>query len=131
MKDLPNYLKKRKILYSKSSSSQIFIELGNRFFQEKQWNDAIDFYERADFKEGLEEIGELSKQEGDFFTFLRIMNALSKEASEQEWEILGDRAQERGRLQDAIKAYRAGQNELKLKRVEKTIAPQDGEESQE
>ncbi len=131
MKDLPNYLKKRKLLYSKSSTAQILKELGDRFFQEKQWNDAIDFYEKADFKEGLEAIGELSVEKGDFFTFFRIVGLLEKEVSEQEWETLGDNAQELGRLQDAMRAYRKGQNELKLKRVEKTIEPQNEEEVQE
>ncbi len=124
MKGLPNYLKKQKLLYSEGSSLEELKGLGDRFFQEEQLNDAIDFYEKAEYKEGLEEIGRLSKDKGDFFSFQRVVDVLKREVSGEEWEALGDRAQELGCLRDAIKAYRMGQNDLKLQSVEKKIESQ-------
>jgi len=131
MKGLPNYLKKRKLLYSKGSSLEELKGLGDRFFQEEQLNDAIDFYEKAEYKEGLEAIGRLSKDKGDFFSFRRVVDVLKREVSGEEWEALGDRAQELGCLHNAIKAYRMGQNDLKLQSVEKKIESQGEKDIEE
>jgi tetratricopeptide (TPR) repeat protein len=131
MKDLPNYLKKRKLFYSEKSSPEELKEFGDLFLQEEQWNDAVDFYEKADCREGLEAVGKLSKDAGDFFTFQRIVEILKREVPSEEWEALGDSAQELGRLKDAMKAYQMAQNDIKLEGVKKKIEPKGEKEIEE
>lgn len=126
MKGIPNYLEKRKILYSKGSSPDKLKEMGDLFLRHDQWNDAIDFYEKAGYREGLEEILRLSKDLGDFFMFRRIVEILKVDLSNDEWESLGDRAMELGRFQDARKAYEMGQNKIKLHMLQEMMGIKEG-----
>jgi len=125
MKAIPNYLEKRRLLYSKGTSPEELKELGDLFLRHDHLNDAIDFYEKARYREGLEEIGRLSRDIGDFFLFRRVVDLLNLEVTAKEWETLGDRAMEFGRFQDARKAYRMSQNSRKLQMVEEAICPKE------
>lgn len=131
MKALPDYLKKRKLFYSERSSPEELKKFGDRFLQEEQWNDAVDFYEKADCREGLEAVGKLSKEAGDFFIFQRIGKILKREVSMEEWEALGDSSQELGRLQDAMKAYQMAQNDIKIEGMKKKIESKGEKEIEE
>jgi hypothetical protein len=126
MKGIPNYLEKRKILHSKGTSPQELKEMGDLFLSHEQWNDAIDFYEKGGYTEGLEEILRISKDMGDFFMFRRIQEILKKNPSMEEWESLGDRAMELGRYQDARKAYEMSQNQVKLRLIQEVMGQKGG-----
>ncbi|HEC32463.1 MAG TPA: hypothetical protein ENI41_08225, partial [Deltaproteobacteria bacterium] len=55
-KDLINCLKKRDILNNNGIEDRVLIEYGSGFFEMELYNDAIDFFEKANYEDGLKSI---------------------------------------------------------------------------
>ncbi|HID07793.1 MAG TPA: hypothetical protein EYP10_11680 [Armatimonadetes bacterium] len=113
---LPDPLQRREILYGKDTPSETLIECGRLYLEEGRWNDAVEFFGRAHYKEGLFELKELALREGDYFLMSQVSEFLGEELEAEEWKRLGQRALERGKFHFAQKAFgRAGDAEgLKL-----------------
>jgi len=123
MSDLPDYKQKQKLLYKDDAAPEALIQQGEKFFAAGWYKDAIDFFARAEFTEGLQRIRAKASEEGDAFLLQQCLRAQEDEAPDQEWRELADRALELGKLQFAREAYRQAGDRKGLDKVDAMIAP--------
>ncbi|MBW1982600.1 MAG: hypothetical protein JRJ12_15420 [Deltaproteobacteria bacterium] len=126
-KKLLSCLKKRDLLNSDKADPSQLRAMGEAYLQQDRISDAIDFFEKAHYTEGLSELKQRCIQEGDFFLFKRLSQILSFSPDTQEWEILGDNALKQGKLLFARAAYEAAGLPEKQSQVERLLVspPQD------
>jgi hypothetical protein len=105
-KNLLSSLEKRDLLNQSAVSADQLQMWGSRYEEEGFVNDAIDFYERADFKSGLENLISRAMEDGDAFLFGRILKALGREAEPLQWIALAKKATELGKTAFAREAYK-------------------------
>jgi len=91
-KKLPDYRLKQKILYIDKTDAEILKNYGNTFLDAGFISDAIDFYNKANYYDGLEKIKALAFETGDVMLFQRVMKALNTEPSQADWEMIGQKA---------------------------------------
>ena len=101
-------LEKRDMLNRSAVSVDQLLKWGRLYEEEGLINDAIDFYEKANSSEALENLLSLSLREGDAFNYARIMKALGRQAPADEWISLGKRAAELGKDAFAREAFKRG-----------------------
>jgi len=101
-------LEKRDMLNRSAVSVDLLLKWGRQHEEEGLINDAIDFYEKANSSESLENLLSLSLQEGDVFNYARIMKTLGRQASADEWISVGKRAAELGKDAFAREAFKRG-----------------------
>lgn len=91
-KKLPDYRLKQKILYIDKTDAEILKNYGNTFLDAGFISDAIDFYNKANYYDGLEKIKAMAFETGDVMFFQRVMKALNTEPSQADWEMIGQKA---------------------------------------
>ncbi len=101
-------LEKRDMLNRSAVSADQLLRWGKLYEEEGQINDAIDFYEKSNSSEPLERLIALAHQEGDAFVYARIMKALGRQATADEWISLGKMAAELGKDAFAREAFKRG-----------------------
>ena len=92
IRKLPDYHIKQKILYSDNTPPEILKDYGDLFFAGCSYSDAIDFYQKENFIEGLQKIKQSAMETGDVMLFQRVVKALNLEPSSTEWESIGQTA---------------------------------------
>ena len=120
-KKLLSCLKKRDLLNTDKMDRAELVKFGDRYSQDGRLSDSIDFYQKAEHAEGLNQLSELCKAEGDYFLYLRITNILERSPSSEEWTQLGDTALAQGKLLFARSAYEQAGNAAKVTEVEKLL----------
>ena len=123
-KKLLNCLKKRDLLNSDKAGKFELITYGERFLCEGGVPDAIDFFERAEYAEGLVELKDHCISEGDYFLFSRLVRILGGSPSADEWMRLGDNALALSKLLFARSAYKKAESPEKVAQVESLIERQ-------
>jgi hypothetical protein len=101
-------LEKRDLLNQAAVSIDRLLEWGSVYEEAGLINDAIEFYERANSTEPLEKLLGVAREEGDAFIYGRILKALNREATPQEWISLGEKAAECGKHAFAQEAFKKG-----------------------
>lgn len=81
---------------------------GTRYEEAGQINDAVDFYERANASGALENLLPLAIAEGDAFLYGRLLRALGRESTPEDWIALGEKANELGKQAYAREALQRG-----------------------
>jgi len=114
-------LRKRDLLNSDSVDTAEFINLGARYLEEERISDAVDYFEKAGYQEGLTQVLELCLTEGDYFLFTRLARILSLDPSPEQWTLLGDNALSQGKLLFARSAYQKADLPEKLVQVERLL----------
>lgn len=99
-------LAKRDLLNEQSASADVLLSWAQRFVEQELLPDAVDFYEKAGAKDQLHELLKVAVVEGDAFLFKRINRCLGREPEQQEWLLLADNAQRRGKDAFAAEASR-------------------------
>lgn len=89
IKKLPDYRLKQKILYGEHTDTEILKNYGDLFFAEDNLSYAIDFYEKANFVEGLQKIKNVVLEKGDVMLFQQAAKALNLELKPADWEKIG------------------------------------------
>jgi hypothetical protein len=89
---LPDYQEKQKILYIDRRSTEGLIGYGDRSLEANLIFDALEFYQKAKHRPGLEKILEMAMSTGDAMLFEQAAKALRREYSAEEWDRLGQRA---------------------------------------
>ena len=89
---LPDYRLKQKILYSDHPDPEILQNYGDFFFAEGNFSDALDFYQKATFTEGLQKIKDVAMESGDVMLFQRTAKALNLEPTPADWESIAQTA---------------------------------------
>ena len=120
-KKLLSCLKKRDLLNSGKADKSELIKLGERYLQEDQFSDAIDFFEQAEHREGLIQLKEQCVAKGDYFLCQRLAKILEESPPPEEWIQLGDSAFNLGKLLFARSAYQQAENLEKVAHVEKLL----------
>ena len=69
---------------------------GDMFFEERRYNDAIDFYAKGALKEKLLKVKQAALDEGDYFLLKRLKKLLPEEIGEADWEKLAANAEKKG-----------------------------------
>jgi tetratricopeptide (TPR) repeat protein len=105
MSKLPDPLKRRDILYGKSTPEQVLREYGDLYLREGRPNDAVEFFGRACYKEGLRRIYQIATEEGDLFLLSRAAEFLQEQISPEDWRKLGKKALEKGKYLFALKCF--------------------------
>ncbi len=101
-------LEKRDMLNRSAVPVDRLTEWGRRYEEEGQINDAIDFYAKASATDALEKLLPLAHQDGDTFVYGRIVKAIGREVSAEEWISLGKRAAGLGKEAFAREAFKRG-----------------------
>ena len=92
IKKLPDYRLKQKILYIDNTDSETFKKYGDLFLEAGNISDALDFYNKAKYFNGIENIKGMSFDSGDVMIFERALKIMNKEPSPAEWEKIGQKA---------------------------------------
>lgn len=92
IKKLPDYRLKQKILYIDKANENILRDYGNLFFEDGFLSDAIDFYEKANDKTGIQKIKDMAFERGDVMLFQQAAKALALELKPADWEGIGQKA---------------------------------------
>ncbi len=123
-KDLTNCLKKRDILNNNGIDHGVLVEYGESFFELELYNDAVDFFEKANYEEGLKEIKKLAIESGDLFLYRRCCKALKTKENTSELRELAEKAKEAGKLMFASQAYLALGEKSKAETLKEGLSPQ-------
>jgi len=83
--------------------------------------DALSFFRKASYTDGLKMILERAVQEGDTFICESAASALGVEISNETWMKTGQAALEAGKLRFALKAFQHASDEEMVARVNELI----------
>lgn len=120
-KRLPGCLKKLDLLNSNRSDPAQCVELGTAYLEEGRISDALEFFEKARHREGLNRLMARCLDDGDVFLFRKLAKILDLSPDPNQWDTLGDRALSLGKLHFARAAYREGDAPEKLAQVERLL----------
>ena len=120
-KKLLDCLRKRDLLNSDKADKAGLIKFGERYLQDGRLSDSIDFFEKAQHLEGLNQLRERCTAEGDYFLYHRLAKILEEPPSSEEWLQLGDEALGLGKILFALLAYQQADRPEKVAEVEKLI----------
>jgi tetratricopeptide (TPR) repeat protein len=121
-KRLPGCMKKRDLLNSDRSDPAYFVQLGTAYLEEGRISDAIEFFEKAGHREGLDRLLQRCLEDGDLFLYRKIAKILDLSSSPDQWIELGDRALSLGKLHFARTAYREGGAPEKVAQVARLLS---------
>lgn len=128
-KKLPNYQEKQRILYIDHKSARDLIAYGDVFLEAGKAFDALEFYQRAHYREGLEKIRGMAEQCGDVMLFQQVLKPLSHQASENAWNELGIRAFELKKYSFALHAFEKSNNIAMADKIKKIMMSKEHEQS--
>jgi len=89
---LPDYRLKQKILYLDSTSPSVLIHYGDLFLEAEEYSDALDFFQKSNHNEGIQNIKNIAFDSGDVMLFQRAAKAMNQELSSLDWENIGKKA---------------------------------------
>jgi tetratricopeptide (TPR) repeat protein len=119
--DIPDYRKKQALLYIQKSAAADLTVYGNLFLAAGRMADALEFFEAAADREGLEKLRTWAEREGDFMIYLNCGKALREEPTPDGWARIGRAALAKGKLRFAREAaVRSGDPAL-LEDVEQSL----------
>lgn len=128
-KRLPDYREKQKILYIDKKPAKVLIDYGDQFFKRGQIADALEFYQRASYEQGLEKIKTLSEGQGDAMIFQQAMKALNRKISPEEWDRIGNSALDNRKFLFARHAFTISGNEAMRDKIQRLIADENMDSS--
>ncbi|MFZ5452791.1 MAG: hypothetical protein ACOZF2_13125 [Thermodesulfobacteriota bacterium] len=107
-KGMPTCLKKRRLLNEKEVSPELCRDYGEKFLALGWWEDALEFFQRAGYQEGLDQIKAHCLESGDAF----LMGRMVKNGDPDLWRRLAEKALELGKIHFARQALeKAGDTE--------------------
>ncbi len=123
-KDIINCLKKRDILNNNGIDTEALVRFGNSFFEMELYNDAIDFFEKSNYQDGLKNIKEIAIETGDLFLYRRCCKALKLAEEREELQRLAENAKDSGKLMFASQAYTALGDREKAEALKSILTPE-------
>jgi tetratricopeptide (TPR) repeat protein len=129
IRKLPDYRLKQKILYVDQTDPEILQDYGDLFFAEGNLSDALDFYQKAIFTEGLQKVKKSSLEGGDVMLFQRVTKALNLEITPADWENIGQKAMSLKKYLFARHALEKANNEGLLNSLKQITEAEEHEKS--
>jgi hypothetical protein len=118
-KNLPNYREKQRILYINHRSERDLITYGDAFLEAGKMFDAIEFYQRVNYTEGLEK--SMAEHTGDVMLFQQVMKPLKQHVSDDVWNEIGKRAFELKKYSFALHAFEKINNSTMADQIKKIM----------
>jgi hypothetical protein len=118
---LPNYHVKQKKLYIDKTSPEVLRAYGDAFAAAGNISDALDFYQKANFTEGLQKIKDKAMADGDVMIFQAAAKALKNDLQPACWEAIGERAIALKKYFFARHAFGKANNEERLEALTKIM----------
>ena len=122
---LPNYQEKQHILHVKHHSDKDLIAYGDAFLEEGKISDAIDFYQKANYVHGLENIKRMAEQSGDVMVLQQLMKPLRQAITEKTWNATGQSALELRKYLFALYAFEKVNNEDMARRTKEIMKSEE------
>lgn len=123
---IPDPIEKRDRIYSDDTSPEELQNLGDGFFDQNHLSDALDAYVEGDIEEGGRKVLEEAIEAGNYFLINRVHQQWPQLVDHDVWQNAGKKAEEKGRLTDAVKLYYAGNFEDDLERAEEKLEDELG-----
>lgn len=123
-KKLPNYQEKQHILYVKQHPKDL-IAYGDAFLEEGKISDAIDFYQKANYVQGLEKIKGMAELSGDVMLLQQVQKPLKQSVSDEAWSAIGERALELKKYLFALRAFEKSNNINMVGRIKEIIKSEE------
>jgi hypothetical protein len=105
--ELPEPLRRREILYGPQTPPETLIEYGKAYEEAGRIDDALQFFEQARDRAGLERVKHQAFQAGDAFMLKRIAKAMPEMVTPADWEQMASRAEALGKQLYAEQARQA------------------------
>jgi tetratricopeptide (TPR) repeat protein len=125
LKKLPDYREKQRLLYVDKRSDRELIAYGDYYLESGRIADATDFYQKANHTSGLEKIKETAEETGDVMAFQHVLKALKTNATEDDWNRIGQRAYDLKKYTFALHAFEKGNAAAKIEQVKSMIISED------
>jgi len=123
--ELPNFFKRREILFSDEISPDEVDRYGDMFLEAGRVNEALDFYEKSGNKERVRRVLQMAEEEGDLGVWMRAKVLLKETPKPAEWERMAERALSAGKEHYAIYALeKAGKQDRAEELKQKTQQPE-------
>ena len=81
-----HYLKKRDLLHGPKVSASVLSAAGREYLSRQAYSDALDFFEKARDREGLEQIKAVALKNGDSFLLARLERFDQTLVTQTDWE---------------------------------------------
>ncbi len=94
---LPDPLKRREILYGEGVSPETLVEYGQAYEDAGRMDDALQFFEQARDRKGLERMKSHAFKTGDAFVLKRVAKVMPELVAPGDWEQMVRRAEELGK----------------------------------
>lgn len=111
-------LKKRDLLHHPQVDSDQLSQYGFEYFNQGRLVDALDFFEKAQNREGIRRIMEQSIEEGEPFLVQQTSKFLKETVPEEAWRKVGEKALSGGRFQQALTAFKAIHDEEQIEKIQ-------------
>ncbi len=121
-----NCVEKRDLLFSEKASAAELSKAGEDFLSQGRLADALSFFLKADDESGIGRVTDLAVEEGD--TFLLEQLRLAKRTVDAAlWTKTAANAERLGKLDFAIRGYRAAGDDAKADAIVEERAKKSGE----
>ncbi len=127
---LHTFIKKRKLLYG-TNDKAAFIKSGEEYLENKQIDDALDFFERAKYEEGFQKIIEIAIAEGNLYLYQKICKIRRKDADKDTIIEIGKKAMELEKYSFAYDAFKLVDHKGLIEEVEKKMGIGEEAESED
>jgi hypothetical protein len=114
-------LKKRDLLHNPQAGDNELSQHGQEYLAQERLADALDFFEKARNREGIQQIRDRSIQEGDPFLLQQTSKLLQIKVDQGEWRRAGEKALAEGRLRQALAAFNAIPDEEKIQEIQSLL----------
>jgi hypothetical protein len=128
-KILPNYQEKQRILYIDHKSVRDLIAYGDAFLEAGKMFDAIEFYQRVNYSEGLEKIKGMAEHSGDVMLFQQVLKPLKQHVSDDTWNAIGTRAFDLKKYSFALHAFEKSNNSTMAEKIKKIMMTKEREQN--
>jgi hypothetical protein len=129
MGKLVDYRFKQKTLYVDKVNPEALKSYGDLFFDEGNFSDALDFYQKANYTEGLQKIKNAALGSGDVMLFQRAAKMLNMELKSTDWEGIAQKAIALKKYLFARHALENAQSEESLNALKKLMEAEEHEKS--
>jgi len=124
-KKLPNYQEKQHILYVKQHPDKDLIAHGDAFLEEGKISDAIDFYQKANYVQGLKKIKGMAELSGDVMLLQQVLKPLKQSVSDEAWNAIGECALGLKKYLFALSAFEKSNNINMVGRIKEIIKSEE------
>ena len=128
-KILPSYQEKQRILYIDHKSVRDLIAYGDVFLEAGKMFDAIEFYQRVNYSEGLEKIKGMAEHSGDVMLFQQVLKLLKQHVSDDTWNAIGARAFDLKKYCFALHAFEKSNNSTMAEKIKKIMMTKEREQN--